>query len=143
MATEVRLNGCCCHIARLVRRLGRLDDDGQAEAEVMEGLLQLLFFLAGKLHACGADVDSQHVQLAEQFRLVSCRYRQVSRQARRRHAKVRLRRGCGRGGVVGPVVVKCEEAVSGSLWRSSQSWRCLHGSGYFGAEGGAVDRRAR
>ena len=27
--------------------------------------------LAGKLHACGADVDSRHVQLAEQLRLVS------------------------------------------------------------------------
>ena len=49
----------------------------------------------------------------------------------------------GRRGVVGPVVVKCEEAVSGSLWRSSESWRCLHGGGYASEEGWAVDRRAR
>ena len=86
MNTEVRLNGCCCQIARLVRHLGRLNDDGQAEAEVIESLLHQLFFLAEKLHACRADVDSQHVQLAEQLRLVSCRYRQVSRQTRRRRA---------------------------------------------------------
>ena len=47
------------------------------------------------------------------------------------------------GGVLGAVVVGCEETVSGSLWRSSQSWRCLHGGGYFGAKGGEIDRRAR
>ena len=49
----------------------------------------------------------------------------------------------GRGGVVGPVVVKCEETVPGSLWRSAEGRRGLHGGGYASEEGWAVDRRAR
>ena len=49
----------------------------------------------------------------------------------------------GRGGVLGPVVVKCEETVSRGVWRSAEGWGRLHGGGYVSEEGGAVDRSQR
>ena len=49
----------------------------------------------------------------------------------------------GRRGVLGPVVVGCEETVPGSLWCASEGRGRLHGGRYVSEEGGEIDRRAR